>query len=143
MIDNLTIEKIKSAASIVDVIGDFYELRKNGKDYTCLCPFHEDRHLGSFKVSPTKNCYTCFSCGEHGKPLDFLMKHEHLSFIDAIRWLGKKYGIEVEGADKFSVRASTPRPAVVAPCVGAWIETARAAYCPHCPARRTLRGCVD
>lgn len=111
MIDNLTIEKVKSAASIVDVIGDFYELRKNGKDYTCLCPFHEDRHLGSFKVSPTKNCYTCFSCGEHGKPLDFLMKHEHLSFIDAIRWLGKKYGIEVEGADKFNVRTSTPRPA--------------------------------
>lgn len=112
MIDNLTIEKIKSAASIVDVVSDFYELRKFGKDYACLCPFHDDRHLGNFKLSAKRNCYTCFSCGKHGDPISFLMLHEHLSFIDAIRWLGKKYGIEVEGSDKFSVRRSAPRPAV-------------------------------
>ena len=109
MIDDLTIQKIKDAASIVDVIGDFYELRKRGTEYECKCPFHEDKHLGSFKISERKNYAKCFSCGWQGGPVDFLMAHERLSFVDAIRWLGKKYSIEVEGADEFQVRASKPR----------------------------------
>ena len=108
MIDDFTIKRIKDSASIVDVIGEFYSLRKSGVEYECLCPFHQDRHIGSFKVSPRKNIYTCFSCGETGGPVDFLMKHENLTFPDAIRWLGKKYGIEVEGSENFVVKPSTP-----------------------------------
>ena len=112
MIDTSTIQKIKDAASIVDVIGDFYTLRKRGVEYECKCPFHQDKHYGSFKISPKKNYAKCFSCGWQGGPVDFLMEHEKLSFIDAIRWLGKKYSIEVEGADQMDVRPSQPREAV-------------------------------
>ena len=114
MIDEQTIQKIKDAASIVDVIGDFYDLRKRGVEYECKCPFHADRHLGSFKISPKKNYAKCFSCGWQGGPVDFLMEHEHLSFMDAIRWLGKKYSIDVEGSDAFDVRRSKPRQQVPA-----------------------------
>ena len=112
MIDRITEQKIKEAASIVDVIGDFYELRKRGTDYECLCPFHNDRDLGSFKISPNRNVYTCFSCGAHGGPVDFLMSHENLSYPDALRWLGKKYSIEVDEEQKKFVRVkpSTPKP---------------------------------
>ena len=112
MIDDLTIRKIKDAASIVDVIGDFYELRKSGVEYECKCPFHEDKHIGSFKISPKKNYAKCFSCGWQGGPIDFLMEHERLSFVDALRWLGKKYSIEVEGSENFHVRPSVPRQQV-------------------------------
>lgn len=112
MIDELTIKKVKEAASIVDVIGDFYQLRKRGTDYECLCPFHQDRDLGSFKISPTRNLYTCFSCGAQGGPVDFLMNHENMSFPDAIRWLGKKYSIEVDEEQKkfVMVKPSIPMP---------------------------------
>lgn len=114
MIDELTIQRVKDAASIVDVIGDFYELKRSGTEYECRCPFHNDRHLGSFKVSAKKNFAKCFACGWQGGPVDFLMEHEHLSFADAIRWLGKKYGIDVEGADQMKVRPATPRKALPA-----------------------------
>lgn len=110
MIDELTIRRIKEAANVKDVIGDFYSLRKDGVSYTCLCPFHQDRHIGSFKVSESKNIYTCYSCGAHGGPVDFLMAHEKLSFIEAIRWLGAKYGIDVEGADEFRQRVKQCKP---------------------------------
>lgn len=105
MIDDITIRRVKDASSIVDVISDFYELKREGTGYTCLCPFHDDRHYGSFKISPKRNIYTCFSCGESGGPVDFIMKHEKLTFIEAIQWLGRKYGIEVEGSERF-----TPKP---------------------------------
>ena len=112
MIDRIKEQRIKDAASIVDVIGDFYELRKHGAVYECLCPFHPDSEIGSFKVSPTRNIYTCFSCGAHGGPVDFLMSHENLSYPDALRWLGKKYGIEVDEEQKkfVQVKPSTPKP---------------------------------
>lgn len=110
MIDEATIRKVKDAASIVDVIGDFYQLGRDGVNYTCLCPFHDDRSLGNFKISPRRNMYKCFACNASGGPVDFLMEHEGLSFPDAIRWLGKKYVIDVEGADKFTaVKPSKPR----------------------------------
>ena len=96
----------------MDVIGDFYTLRKSGTEYECRCPFHEDKHLGSFKISQRKNYAKCFSCGWQGGPVDFLMEHEHLSFADAIRWLGKKYSIEVDGSENFKVTASLPRQMV-------------------------------
>ena len=102
--------RIKSAASIVDVISDFHELRKSGQDYECLCPFHDDRHIGSFKVSPRKNSYKCFACGASGDSIDFLMRHEGYSYQDALLWIAKKYGIEAEGADRFHPTPSKPRP---------------------------------
>lgn len=114
MIDDSKIQQIKDAARIVDVIGDFYDLRKRGVEYECKCPFHADRHLGSFKISPKKNYAKCFSCGWQGGPVDFLMEHEHLSFLDAIRWLGKKYSIEVEGSEAFDVSKARPRQQVEA-----------------------------
>lgn len=112
MIDRITEQKIKDAASVVDVIGDYFELRKNGTNYECLCPFHQDRSLGNFKVSPTRNIYKCFSCGAEGGPVDFLMNHENLSYPDALRWLGKKYSVELDEEQKKFVRVkpSTPKP---------------------------------
>ena len=96
----------------MDVIGDFYQLRKSGVEYECKCPFHEDRHVGSFKISPRKNYAKCFSCGWQGGPIDFLIAHERLSFVDALRWLGKKYCIEVEGSENFTVKPAVPRQQV-------------------------------
>lgn len=109
--DERTIRTVLGAANVVDVIGDFYELRKSGREWECLCPFHDDRHLGSFKVNEEKNLWMCFSCGAYGDSVEFLIRHEGLSFPDAIRWLGRKYGIEVEGSERFNrVRPATPRP---------------------------------
>lgn len=112
MIQKTTINKIKEVASVVDVISDFYELRKSGVNYTCLCPFHDDKTIGNFVISPSRNYFKCFACGEGGNAVDFLMKHEGLSYADAIRWLGKKYSIEVDDEQqKFvAVKPSTPKP---------------------------------
>jgi DNA primase len=94
MIDYATIERIQSAAQIYDVVSDFVALRKSGSSYKGLCPFHEDR-TPSFHVSPAKNICKCFSCGEGGTPIHFIMKHEQLSYPEALKYLAKKYGIEV------------------------------------------------
>lgn len=109
-IDERTIQRVTDAAGIVDVVGDFLDLKPvaSGKRYTCLCPFHEDRHVGNFIVYPRKNVYTCFACGAKGGPTTFLMDYEHLSYPDAIRWLGRKYGIEVEGSEGFNVKPAKP-----------------------------------
>ncbi|MDR2622688.1 MAG: DNA primase [Dysgonamonadaceae bacterium] len=95
MIDFNTIERIQSAAQIVDVVSDFLTLRKRGVNYVGLCPFHEDK-TPSFYVSPAKNICKCFACGEGGTPLHFVMKLEQLSYVDALKYLAKKYGIEVK-----------------------------------------------
>jgi len=95
MIDPQTIERIQSAVQIYDVVSDFISLRKRGVNYVGLCPFHEDR-TPSFYVSPAKNICKCFACGEGGTPVHFIMKHESLSYVDALKYLAKKYGIEVK-----------------------------------------------
>ncbi len=95
MIDQLTIDRIQNAAQIYDVVSDFVTLRKRGVNYVGLCPFHEDR-TPSFYVSPAKNICKCFSCGEGGTPVHFVMKHEQLSYADALKFLAKKYGIEIK-----------------------------------------------
>jgi len=95
LIDQQTIDKIIDTAQIVDVVSEFVTLRRRGVNYLGLCPFHADK-TPSFNVSPTKNICKCFSCGEGGSPVSFLMKKEQMTFYEAIRWLGKKYGIEVE-----------------------------------------------
>ena len=98
MIDHYTIERIQSAAQIEQVVADFITLRKRGVNYVGLCPFHDDK-TPSFYVSPVKNICKCFACGEGGTPVHFIMKHEHLSYIDALKYLAKKYGIEVKDTE--------------------------------------------
>ena len=108
-IDDFDIRRIKDAAGILDVMRDWRpDIRKAGADYECLCPFHEDRHLGSFKISTRRNTYHCFSCGKHGGPVDFLMDYANMTFPDAIRYLGAKYGIPVEGSENYHPRIAKP-----------------------------------
>ena len=95
MIDRLTIDKILDAANIVDVVSDFVTLKRSGANLKGLCPFHDDR-TPSFMVSPAKNICKCFACGVGGRPIDFIMKHEQLSYPDALRYLARKYGIEIK-----------------------------------------------
>ena len=95
MIKRETIEKVLDAGSIVDVVSDFVTLKRAGANLKGLCPFHDDK-TPSFMVSPSKNLCKCFACGEGGGPVNFIMKHEALSFPEAIKYLAKKYGIEVE-----------------------------------------------
>ena len=94
-IDQLTIDRIQNAAQIYDVVSDFVTLRKRGVNYVGLCPFHEDK-TPSFYISPAKNICKCFACGEGGTPIHFVMKHEQLSYVEALKFLAKKYGIEVK-----------------------------------------------
>ena len=94
MIDRATVDKILDAARIVDVVGEFVTLRKSGVNYKGLCPFHDDRNP-SFMVSPSKNICHCFVCGKGGTPAGFLMEHEQMSYPEALRWLAKKYNIEI------------------------------------------------
>lgn len=99
MIDRSTIDRIMASADIVDVVKDFVSLRKSGTNYKGLCPFHDER-TPSFMVSPTKQLCKCFSCGKGGNVVTFLMEHEQLSFPEALKWLGKKYGIEVRDKEQ-------------------------------------------
>jgi len=93
------IEKILETAKIEEVVADFINLKKKGVRYLGFCPFHDDRHVGSFVVYPSGSCYKCFSCGAKGGVVDFLMHHAKMSYPDAIRYLGKKYSIDTDGAD--------------------------------------------
>ncbi len=95
MIDRATIERIMDATNIVDVVGEFVSLRKAGVNYKGLCPFHDDK-TPSFMVSPSKQICHCFSCGEGGNAVNFLMKHEQITYPEALRWLAKKYNIEIQ-----------------------------------------------
>ena len=97
-IDRITEDKIKEAANIVDVIGDFIKLKKRGVEYQGLCPFHDDHTLGNFSVNPAKNCYKCFSCGAGGDPIKFLMEYKgsRLTYPDALKYLAKKYSIFID-----------------------------------------------
>jgi DNA primase len=95
MIDQGTIDRIVDVAHIVDVVSDFVTLRKRGVNFVGLCPFHTDK-TPSFYVSPSKNICKCFACGEGGTAVHFIMKHEQLSYLDALRFLAKKYNIEVQ-----------------------------------------------
>jgi len=94
MIDQSTIDRIFSTSQIVEVVGDFVALKKRGANYTGLCPFHNEK-TPSFSVSPAKNIFKCFGCGKAGNPVTFVMEHEQLSYADALRYLAKKYNIEV------------------------------------------------
>lgn len=104
------IQRIKDTARIEEVVADFVKLRKTGTRLTGLCPFHEDRHDGNFVVYPKQNVFRCFTCETKGGCVEFLMKHASMSFVDAIRWLGRKYCIETDNIPVDYV-PPPPRPA--------------------------------
>lgn len=95
MIDRVTVSRIMDATQIVEVVSDFVTLKKRGVNYIGLCPFHDDK-TPSFYVSPTKGVCKCFACGKGGTAIHFLMEHEQLSYPEALKWLAKKYNIEVK-----------------------------------------------
>lgn len=94
MIDRQTVDKIMDATNIVDVVSDFVSLRKAGTSYKGLCPFHDDS-TPSFSVSPVRGVYKCFACGAAGNAVKFVMQHEQMTYVDALKWLARKYNIEV------------------------------------------------
>jgi len=95
MIDRQTVDRILDTANIVDVVSDFVTLRRAGANLKGLCPFHDDR-TPSFMVSPSKNICKCFACGKGGTPVHFIMEHEQLTYPEALRYLAKKYNIEIK-----------------------------------------------
>lgn len=95
MIDRLTIERIKEAADIVDVVSEFVSLKRAGSSYKGLCPFHNDSNP-SFHVSPSRGTCHCFTCGEGGDAVGFIMKHEQMGYVEALHWLANRYGIEIQ-----------------------------------------------
>lgn len=94
-IDKLTVDKIMDATNIVDVVSDFVSLKKRGSSYLGLCPFHNER-TPSFSVSGSRGIFKCFSCGKAGTAVSFLMDLEGMSYVEALKWLGRKYNIEVK-----------------------------------------------
>ena len=95
MIDHSTIERIFDAAQITEVVQEFVSLKKRGVNYLGLCRFHNEK-TPSFTVSPAKGIFKCFGCGKGGNSVNFIMEHEHLSYPEALKWLAKKYHIEIE-----------------------------------------------
>ena len=95
MIDHATIERIKDAANIVEVVSEFVTLRKSGSNYKGLCPFHAEKPP-SFYVSPARGPCHCFGCGKGGNPVGFIMEHEQMTYPEALRWLARKYHIEIK-----------------------------------------------
>ena len=94
MIDRATVERIKDAANIVEVVSEFVTLRRSGANYKGLCPFHNEK-TPSFYVSPARGTCHCFGCGKGGTPIGFIMEHEQMTYPEALRWLAQKYHIEI------------------------------------------------
>ena len=95
MISQTTIQQILGRLDIIDTIGGFVKLKKRGSNYLGLCPFHNEKSP-SFTVSPSKELYKCFGCGRSGNTISFIMEHEKYSYVEALKWLANKYGIEIE-----------------------------------------------
>ena len=95
MIDQATIDRIMDAANIVDVVSDYVTLRRSGASYKGLCPFHDDK-TPSFYVNPARGICKCFSCGKGGNVVHFIMEQEQLRYVEALKFLAKRYGIEVK-----------------------------------------------
>ncbi|MBK8947307.1 MAG: DNA primase [Flavobacteriales bacterium] len=92
------IQRVKDAVRVEEVVGDFVALKRKGPRYLGLCPFHNEK-TPSFNVSPALGIFKCFGCGEAGDAITFLQKHEHLSYVEAIRWLAKRYAIDLPEAE--------------------------------------------
>ncbi|HEX2845139.1 MAG TPA: DNA primase [Chitinophagaceae bacterium] len=95
MISQQTIQQILGRLDIIDVVGEFVKLKKRGTNYLGLCPFHNEK-TPSFTVSPAKEIYKCFGCGKSGNTISFVMEHEKYSYVEALKWLANRYGIEIE-----------------------------------------------
>lgn len=95
MIDQATVNKIFDSADIVEIVSEFVSLKKRGSNYLGCCPFHNEK-TPSFSVSPAKGIFKCFGCGKAGNSVTFVMEHEHLSYVDALKFVAKKYNIEVK-----------------------------------------------
>ncbi|HMT73781.1 MAG TPA: DNA primase [Chitinophagaceae bacterium] len=95
MISQNTIQQILGRLDIIDVIGGFVKLKRRGSNYLGLCPFHNEK-TPSFTVSPAKELYKCFGCGRSGNAISFIMEHEKYSYVDTLKWLASRYGIEIE-----------------------------------------------
>lgn len=94
MIDQATVERIMDASDIVEVVQDFVTLKRRGVNYLGNCPFHNEK-TPSFTVSPAKQIYKCFGCGKGGSPVNFIMEHEHLTYFEALKFLAKKFHVEI------------------------------------------------
>ena len=107
MIPKETVDRILDAAQIVDVVGDFVSLKRRGANFIACCPFHNEK-TPSFYVSPAKGIFKCFGCGKSGTAVGFVMEHESLSYVEALKYLAKRYNIEVvekeESADEIARR---------------------------------------
>lgn len=121
MIPQETVNKILDTAQIVDVVGDFVTLKRRGANYVACCPFHNEK-TPSFYVSPSKGIYKCFGCGKSGTAVGFVMEHENLSYVEALRYLARKYGIEVvekeESAEDIAARQRNESLLVVSEAAG-------------------------
>ena len=94
MIPYETVDRIIDTAQIADVVGDFVTLKRRGANFTACCPFHNEK-TPSFYVSPAKGIYKCFGCGKSGTAVGFVMEHENLSYVEALKYLARKYQIEI------------------------------------------------
>ena len=115
MIDDLTIQRVKDSAKIVDVVSDYVTLKRAGTEYTGCCPFHEDRHAGSFMVNPNKNFAHCFPCDKTWDPIEFIRDKEGVSYIDAIRILAKKFGVYIDETGEKPLTQVKPEPKPLPP----------------------------
>ncbi|MCG9898667.1 MAG: DNA primase [Hydrotalea sp.] len=95
MISPQSIQEIKNRIDILDIVGEFVKLKKRGTNYLGLCPFHNEK-TPSFTVSANKEIYKCFGCGKSGNSITFLMEHEKLSYVEALKWLAQRYNIAIE-----------------------------------------------
>ncbi len=95
MISPETIQQIVSRIDIIEILSSFVKLKKRGQNYIGLCPFHNEK-TPSFTVSPAKEIYKCFGCGRSGNAIGFLMEHEKYSYVESLKWLAKKYNVEIE-----------------------------------------------
>jgi DNA primase len=121
MIDQFTIDRIIASADIVEVVKDFVSLKKRGVNYIGHCPFHNEK-TPSFSVSPSKGIYKCFGCGKGGNAVNFIMDHEQLGYVDSLKYLAKKYNIEVEEKELTAeeVRQRTERDSLMV--VTSWAQ---------------------
>ena len=99
MIPRSTVDNIINTARIDEVVGDFVVLKKRGVNLMACCPFHGEKSP-SFSVSVTKGIYKCFGCGRAGNAVNFIMEHESMSYVEALRYLAKKYNIEIEETEQ-------------------------------------------
>ena len=125
MIPQDTVNRILDTAQIVDVVGDFVTLKKRGSNYQACCPFHNEK-TPSFSVSPSKGIYKCFGCGKSGTAVGFVMEHENMTYVEALKYLAKKYNIEViekeETAEDIANRQRTESLLLVSEYAGKFFQ---------------------